>query len=277
MIVSKPMPAITWSLFDPLAGGWEFANDPARLVQGNPRLKTRLFGAAPEGAPQIQMDFATPYTPRLFAVIARSETVSGSPGFAMTGRPTGGDTFNVNLVPGGEAALYRLPDGTLTGVYLTSNTVEVDAIRVSYGPVDGTTVDIGQIVAAEAFEFCITRDWQEQRENLTKANETITGQDFPVVRPSRRIASVTVAPVGYSSAIASGNSLQELQASLSGRRSVLVVPMTRGVGRGRTAPIDQESVARSALFGACTDLGAISIVSGSNLFQLPLKFTERPG
>jgi hypothetical protein len=277
MLISKPMPAITWSLFDPTAGGWEFANDPARLVQGNPRLKTRLFGTAPEDAPQIQMDFATPYTPRLFAVIARSATTSGSPGFAMTGRPAGGDTFSVDLVPGGVASLYRLPDGTLTGVYLSTNTVEVDAIRVSYGPVDGTTVDIGQIVAADAFEFCITRDWQEQRENLTRPNETITGQDFPVVRPSRRLASVTVAPVSYDSAIAGGDSLQELQASLSGRRPVLVVPMTRGVGRGRTAPVDQESVARSALFGACTDMGAISIVGGSNLFHLPLKFTERPG
>jgi hypothetical protein len=275
MLISKPMPAVTWSLYDPFDGGWQFANDPNQLIRGNPLLKTRLFGAAPEGAPLIQMDFATPYTPRLFGVVARSATANSNPGFAMLGRPTGGDDFNVSLTF--EAALYRLPDGTLTGVYVSANTVQVDAIRVSYGPVDGTTVDIGQIVAADAFEFCATRDWSEQRENLTKPNETITGQDFPVVRPSRRIASVTVAPVGYDSAIADGNSLQELQASLAGRRPVLVVPMTRGIGRGTSAPIDQESVSRSALFGACEDLGTIQIVQNSNLFGLSLKFKERPG
>lgn len=56
----------------------------------------------------------------------------------------------------------------------------------------------------------------------------------------------------------------------------MAVPMSRGIGRGRGAPINQEAVRQSALFGWCSDLGQLSIVPGSNKFQLSLRFTEAP-
>jgi hypothetical protein len=276
MVISKPMPAATFSLYDPTAGGWAFVGDPQRLVRGAPRLKTRLTGSDPLDAPPIQMDFATPYTPVLFGVIARSSTTSTSPGFSVQGRPTGSDEFSVSFFGGG-SPLYRLPDGTLTGLYLSENTIEIDGLRFSYGPNEENFVDIGQLLAAEVFEFRATRDWQESRENLSTNNTTVTGQPFPVTRPSVRVASVTVAPVGYSDAIADGNSLQELHASLSGFRPACCVPMPRGISRGDSAAIDQEAVTRSGLFGYCDQLGSISVYQGSSKFQLSLRFREAPG
>lgn len=277
MLITKPMPAVTFSLFDPIDGTWEFTNDPQRLFDGRPREKCRIAGADPFAAPQIQLDFSTPYTPVLFGVLARTATVASSPGFAMQGRPTGSDDFSVALTGAG-AALYVLPDGTTTGLFLSTNTTELDAIRVSPGPIDSTFLDIGQLIAAECFEFRATRDWSEQRENFRKINTTQSGQPYPSgANISGRSASVTVAPVGFDQTIAGGDSLQALQMSLAGYRPACCVPMLREIGISDFEAIDQEAVTRSALFGYCDSLGTIQIVQQSTLFQLPLRFKEAPG
>jgi hypothetical protein len=199
----------------------------------------------------------------------------------VLGRAVGSSEFDIDLVPAGAAPFVQTPAGPLSAFYVGAGAVEVDAVRFAIGPVENTGdsafLDIGQIVCAEAFELRATRDWSEALENLTKRNETLSGQDFPVARPSRRIASVRVAPLGYAAAMGATDGLQALQASLASFRPVLVVPMLRPPGRGKDSPIDQDTVRRTALFGSCSDLGTIALVPGSNRFDLSLKFRETPG
>jgi hypothetical protein len=262
------------------AGDWVFVGDPQRLVRGAPRLKTRLAGADAVDLPLLQADYARPFVPVLFACLSRGPTTA-SPSLTVLGRPAGTDEFSLTLVATGAAPFLTMDDGTLSAVYLTTNTTAIDGLRFGIGPaenVDPAHLDIGQLLAAECFEFRASREWSEHRENLSAPNLTKTGQPFPDGEGvSLRVANVSVTPVGFGRTIGTGDTLQALQASLANSRPVLCVPMPRGVGRGRSAPIDQEAVARSALFGYCDSLGTIQMVPQSNLFQLALRFREAPG
>jgi len=281
MLISKPMPEITWSLItapDP-AGDWVFVNSPNTLTDGNPRIRCRIAGPDSTDLIAIQANFAKPIRPRMFACLSRGPTTA-EPELRVLGRAVGSGVFDIQLVPAGSAPFVAMPNGYLNAFYVSTNTVQVDAVQISVGPaenVDPAHLDIGDILIAEAFEVCITRDWSEQLENLSKSNETRSGQDFPSEQPSRRIASVEIAPVSHAKAITDSDSLKAIQKSLSGLRPVLVVPMLRAPGLGKGAQIDQDTVRESALFGRCVDLGSISIVNQSSLYRLGLKFRETPG
>lgn len=271
MILTKAMPATTWTA---QAGECLFLNDPARLTDGKPARRALVEFIPPTGAFDITGNWTGQIEPGVIALLGLGDEFDGAD-ISMLGVSStlGGFSFASDL------RARRLVDGTLALIFRPDWDLypfAIDGLRIQCSAASAT-FEVGQIHIAETEDWCITRDWTEGRVINSRLNTTPNGQPSRVPRLSAREASVSIAPVKDVAAYGAGRTLQALQFDLDKYRPVLCIPAPRGIGRGETAPIDEDFVYNTALFGYATNLGRLQVVQNSNLVQLAgLTFREAP-
>lgn len=274
MIITRAMPATTFSLVDATPSDYSFATDPSRLTDGRPARRCRIVNNGSGTGIQLLAERSGPASNfRVIAMLGLGEEFVGRDVTMILQTSIGGVSFNTFQA-------RRLQDGTLAIIALVPESFDTTGPYIGVRfllDIPGGGCEIGQIVIADALTYCITRDWTEGRDINSRLNTTPNGQPSRVARLSARTASVSIAPVSDTAAYGAGFTLQALQFDLDKYRPVLVIPAPRGIGRGEAAPIDEDFVYNTALFGYATNLGRLQLVAGSNLVQLSgLQFKEAP-
>lgn len=275
MLISNETPALTWTLTGVSGSVWANSTAPfSRLTNGAPRVGCRLIRTSGTTGFELRAQWSTLSRPAVFALLGLGEEWEGL-SFDLSAANFGGGGSDISL---GTQTVQRLPDGSLAVISLISVPSNVDSIKLTCGTFTAAAYTIGEVVIATAQEWSIRRDWTETVTKLTRENITVTGQPFNVRRVQQRKASVTITPQTWARTVslAQIETLQKLQVRLSKNQPVLVIPALRAPGLGRDAAIDTDTVYASALFGWCSNLGQILLVSGSNLAELSLQFTEAP-
>lgn len=276
MLISNETPALTWTLTGQSGSVWSAGAPLARLTNGAPRVGCRLIRSSGSAGFILRGEWSTASKPRLFALLGLGEEWEGE-SISLFGRSSVSGTYSVNI---DTLQVQRFPDGSLGIIYIIDPELLFDTINGIQISALGTDAayTIGEVVIATAQEWRIRRDWTETVTKLTRENITVTGQPFNVRRVQQRKASVTITPQTWARTVslAQIETLQKLQVRLSKNQPVLVIPALRAPGLGQDAAVDTDTVYASALFGWCSSLGQISLVSGSNLAELSLQFTEAP-
>ena len=275
MLITNETPALTWTLSGLSGSTWISGAPLSRLTNGKPRVGVRFNRSSGSSGFELSAKWSTLSRPKIFALFGLSEEWEGET-FGVSVSNFGGGGSSIDL---GTVSVQRLPDGGLAAILLINSlSSDVDSVTITAGTLPGASYYIGEVVIATAQEWCIRRDWVEAVKDLTQFFKTTTGQPFNVRRNTERAASVTIAPQSWAKAYsASGvETLQKLQARLSGGRPVLVIPALRQPGLGASAPIDMDTVYATALFGYTSGLGQIGLVNDSNLAELKLQFAEAP-
>ena len=276
MLITNETPALTWTLSGLSGSTWISGAPLSRLTNGKPRVGVRFTRSSGSAGFEISGQWATASTPRVFALFGLGEEFDGQ-SVGVFGRDSVAGNYSINL---GTHSATRLPDGSLAVIVFIDPDIlfnPIDGVRIFPTGI-GSSCYIGEVVISTAQEWCIRRDWVEAVKDLTRFFKTTTGQPFNVSRNTERAASVTIAPQSWAKSYsASGvETLQKLQARLSGGRPVLVIPALRQPGLGASAAIDMDTVYATALFGYASGLGQIGLVNNSNLAELKLQFTEAP-
>lgn len=274
MLISREMPELTYGI--DTFSTWGFASPTSRLTDGRPRLGCRVARTAGAGGFQLRAEWSTPSKPKLIALLGLTDNCLGLD-FSIQGRDPSTLSYTQSI---GTLEGVRLADGSVAAICVVpagSPAIDIDGVRFTF-PGTFSAYTIGQLVIAEADEWSIMRQWAEGVRSLTVENVTLSGQPYNVTRPQVRTASVTLCPQSWERGYTSNSlqTMQELQARLSKRQPVLVVPALRAPGLGEGAAIDQTTVERTTLFGRATDIGQIELVNDSNLLQMRVGFTENP-
>jgi hypothetical protein len=275
MLISNETPVLTWTLSGVSGSVWANSTAPfSRLTNGAPRVGCRLIRASGSTGFELRAQWSTLSRPSVFALLGLGEEWAGLSFDISAANISGGGSD----IPLGTQSVQRLPDGSLAVIALISVASNVDSLTLSCGTFTAAAYTIGEFVVATAQEWRIRRDWTETVTKLSRENVTVTGQPFNVRRVQQRKASVTITPQTWARAVSLSQiqTLQKLQVRLSKNQPVLVIPALRAPGLGQGAAVDTDTVYASALFGWCSNLGQISLVSGSNLAELSLQFTEAP-
>ena len=277
MLVTNETPSITWSITDLVSGSdWQTGAPFSQLTNGKPRVGCRLFRGSTVGGFRLDGTWATASRPKVIALLGLGEEWAGD-FVTLSAYNVVTSSSEISL---GNVNVSRLPDGSLAVLLIVPDGTigfDVDTLRISSAS-GGAAYTIGEVVVSTATEWCIRRDWTETVVALSKELRSVTGQPTAVRRVQQRKAVVTIAPQQWTKSFSASATvtLQKLQARLSQYQPVLVIPALRQPGLGAGAAIDMDSVLATMLFGTCSNLGQISLVSESNLSQLRLEFTEAP-